>query len=102
MGPGLRACEEIASEPRGDRCKLALSRGPSAHGLRSVEEAGIHPAIAPGPSSNCNGLPSNAGFVPRGNGPRLPPGKRVDEQQFEFIHTLHCRDGEWKICRLRN
>jgi hypothetical protein len=66
----LRACEESQA-----------SLAETDTNWRFPANAGIHPATAPGPSSNCNALPTNTGFVPRGNGPRLPPGKRVDEQQ---------------------
>src|SRR5436190_21372180 len=70
----LRACKESEASLAETNTNYAF-----------LAQAGIHPATAPGLLSNCSTLPTNTGFVPRGSGPRLPPGKRGDEMKIDLF-----------------
>jgi hypothetical protein len=55
-------------------------------------KAGIHSSDVTSLSSKRDAFPTDERLVPRNNGPRLPPGKRVNEHQF--FHALFRRNCE--------
>src|SRR5215469_13645912 len=90
-------CWRVVTSPSGIRCANDRRHGGVASGSEFVKKSGVghrtdakHPRF-PGESrdlslhwpvaaSNRNDLPTEEGFVRPRNGPRLSPGKRVDDQ----------------------